>query len=84
MDVALWIVGIVAALWALDRLSLWAEAKGWIYYRKTKKRRGGMGDAFMDVSSIINPSASYVREAHEARKKVERRESGDDPPELHG
>jgi hypothetical protein len=31
LDIALWIGGAAIALFALDRLFLWMEARGWIY-----------------------------------------------------
>lgn len=37
-DIALWIIGIVVALFGLDRLFLWMEARGWLYWRRVKRK----------------------------------------------
>jgi hypothetical protein len=40
LDIALWIAGVTIGLFALDRLFLWMEARGWIYWRKVKSKSG--------------------------------------------
>lgn len=69
MQLVLWIAAAAAALFALDRLFLWLEARGWLYYRKTKKRTGGLTDIFLGVESFANPAASHAIEAREQKKK---------------
>lgn len=75
MGPLVWIVGIVAALFAIDRLLLWMEAKGWIYWRKVKSK-GGAGSAFLGVESITNPNAEHIFVARETIHEDE--EDGDD------
>ncbi len=65
MSIAKWLLvaaAIVGGVIALDRLLLWCEARGWIYYRKKKASPGTRGAAFMEVQSIIEPSKTYVAE----------------------
>ena len=75
---ALWIGGVVVTLLVIDRLALWAEARGWICWRRKKAQTGALGSALMEMNVITNPSAQHVIDAKDA-KKLEEREN-DDPP----
>ncbi|MCC6788441.1 MAG: hypothetical protein IT547_11430 [Hyphomonadaceae bacterium] len=75
---ALWIGGVVVTLFMIDRLALWAEERGWIYWRRKKAQTGAMSSMLMEMNVITNPSAQHVIEAKDA-KKLEEREN-DDPP----
>ena len=75
---ALWIGGVVVTLFMIDRLALWAEERGWIYWRRKKAQTGAMSSMLMEINVITNPSAQHVIEAKDA-KKLEEREN-DDPP----
>lgn len=75
---ALWIGGVVVTLFMIDRLALWAEERGWIYWRRKKAQTGALGSALMEMNVITNPSAQHVIDAKDA-KKLEEREN-DDPP----
>ena len=77
--VTLWIVGAVAGLLTLDRLLLWAESKGWLYYRRNKPRGGAAVYHLLEMSSILDPTFTEVIEmkVQEAKQEVE---SGDPPP----
>lgn len=76
MDVLFWLIGIVAGLFALDRLLLWMEARGWIYWRKVKRKASGGGGPFV-VGSVFDPTMTYAAEAREERA-LEDSEDGDD------
>jgi hypothetical protein len=80
MQTVLWIVSICAALFALDRLALWAEAKGWIYWRKKKASTGALGSALMEMNVIANPSTEHVIVVKDGKKFEERQNGDDDPP----
>jgi hypothetical protein len=53
----------VAALYGLDRLGLWAERRGWIYYRHRKASPGSVGTALLQVHSLMEPQQRHVLEA---------------------
>lgn len=64
-----WIIGVAAivAMFAVDRLALWAERRGWIYWRRTKRRgTGSLGY----LEPIFQPSISHVVE-EETRQHTE-------------
>ena len=75
MDIAILIVATVVALFALDRVLLWMEAHGWIYWRKVKRK--GAGGGFLLGPDIFDPGKRYLEEAREEHV-VEEEEDGDD------
>ena len=75
---ALWLGGVIVTLFMIDRLALWAEERGWIYWRRKKAQTGALGSALMEMNVITNPAAQPVIDAQDA-KKLEEREN-DDPP----
>lgn len=80
MQVVGWILATFLALFFLDRLALWAEAKGWIYWRRKKASTGALGSALMEMNVITNPSAEHVIVVKDAKKFEERQNGDDDPP----
>ena len=47
-------VAVVVAAIVLDCLALWAEKRGWIYYRRTNRHTGAtLGDAFLEVQELV-------------------------------
>jgi hypothetical protein len=74
------IIASIAALIAMDQVLLWAERRGWVYWRKTKGRRGGLGEVFSSVEASINPRAEYVQVAKQTKKREDR--SAGDPPSI--
>lgn len=68
MDVVLWVAGIVVALFVLDRFGVWAESKGWIYWRKGRGRAAA-GSVFASMAEVFQPSqVHYVQEFKHERK----------------
>ena len=80
MNTLVWISTIVLAVIGLDQALLWAERQGWVYWRKTKGRRDGMGDVFLCVESSLNPRAENVLKAKETKRRDDR--AAGDPPSL--
>jgi hypothetical protein len=62
LTVAAWVVGILAALYALHHGALWMERRGWIFYRDTKAGSTSRSNAFMQVQAMFEPRAEYVVE----------------------
>ena len=76
------VIGAGVVLYALHRLALWAEARGWIYYRSTKHGSSGtLGNALLEIQAMIDPGKKIVlQEIRREKNKTEESESGD-PPE---
>ena len=60
------LVGVGVGLFALDRFLLWAEARGWIYYRKKKASPGTLGSAFLEIQGMLQEGAKHTVEERRA------------------
>jgi hypothetical protein len=82
-----WLViigGAAVALYGLHRLALWAEGRGWIYYRTNRMPPGAGGMAMMEVGQIIEPEFEHVIEemrGEQARGSTVDLELDDEPPQ---
>ncbi len=66
------VVACVAALvYGLHRLAMWAEARGWIYYRKGRGSSGSAAGAAFQLHSLAQPSVRHVVEERR-RSELER------------
>jgi hypothetical protein len=69
IDMIIWTVAAVLAVIGFDRLLLWMEAKGWIYWRKVKRKGGGgAAAALISLNAMYDPSAYHVAEAREEQE----------------
>jgi len=74
-----WVIVIPVALFALDRLGLWMEARGWIYWRKVKRKGSGGADVFAAMS-FTEPGAHHAVEARQERNGEEDEDDGERSP----
>jgi hypothetical protein len=62
--IVLWLVGLAVAAWALDRLLIAAELRGWILYRLTPRPRHefrrAAGSALVGLDGLFRPAARHV------------------------
>jgi len=75
VNAVLWVGAALAGLWALHRLALWLESRGWLYYIHTSRR----SRMWLSLAAALDPNARRILEIHEAQR-LEQDESGDDPP----
>ena len=75
---ALIVLGGVLLLFGLDRLGLWMESRGWIYYRKKKPQPGGLGNALLELHTLLQPSREHIVEIKKAVRRQEFKRA--DPP----
>ena len=78
MRYLLWGIAAAAALYLIDRLALWLEERGWIYYRKHKASSGSLGNAFLAIQTALEPSKRHILEER-VKKDPVTQESGDKP-----
>ena len=76
IEVAPWLVGTVVGLFVLDRLLLWVESHGWIYYRQNKPGRGASTFHLLEWTSVLDPTQRQVIEIRKEKKQQED-EAGD-------
>ncbi|HUX08089.1 MAG TPA: hypothetical protein VMX35_12320 [Acidobacteriota bacterium] len=70
---------IALLLFFLDHLLLWMERRGWIYYRRSKDAGGpGVGNAFLEVQSLLEPNKKELLEIRR-EEKSEQDDSGAPP-----
>ena len=74
------VLAILIALFGLHRLALWAEERGWIYYLRRKPTTSSLGNAFLEVQSLIEPEKKNLVEVR-TEESVEEDDQGD-PPEA--
>lgn len=72
------VILIVAILLGLDRLLLWMERRGWIYWRKSKSSGTGIGNALLEIQSMLGPSRKNIVEVMKEDKR-EQEDSGAPP-----
>ena len=80
MEIALKIFFLVLALFFLDRIGLWAEERGWVYWRKRKPSAGALGNSLQELNSFLRPNAKLVVE-HKQKELKPRDDQGDSPQE---
>ena len=69
---------VILGLFLLDRLGLWAERRGWVYYRHRRSSGGAMGNAFLELQSFFEPAKRPIIEERKSLKK-DAQDSGDPP-----
>lgn len=74
-------VAILLGGMLLHLLALWMERKGWIYYKHNKPSSNALGNAFLEVQSILEPDKKHVIEIKKEQKKANE-ESGDEPGDI--
>jgi hypothetical protein len=64
-------IAIVGAVFGLDRLGLWLEDHGWLYYRR-KKPTSGLMTALVGMQQGVEPCVKHVVEVkHHQRSEKE-------------
>ncbi|HEY3271098.1 MAG TPA: hemerythrin domain-containing protein [Geothrix sp.] len=63
---------VFVALGLLDRLGLWMESRGWIYWRKRRAQGSTLGSTFLELQKIFESGqAEHIIEAmHDGRKET--------------
>lgn len=71
------IILFCAAIYLSDRLCLWLERKGWLYYRNKKASGGVMGSALLELHSLLQPGIRNVVEIKKNNVKIRQSEADD-------
>lgn len=72
------ILAVLVALFLVDRLALWMERRGWIYWRRSKASPRALGNAFLQVQSLLEADKQALLEVRQD-EHAEEGESGDHP-----
>ena len=84
LGTAAWIVGIGLGLFLLDRLGLWMERQGWIYYRRSRGMSTRAGNAFLELHSMLEPEKKHVIELKKEEKKTQVPSGKNPSTDTHG
>jgi len=58
-----WLLVTAAVPWLLDRLLIWCELRGWIYYRLSPRPvRQSLGNMMMSVEEFYRPTKKHAIE----------------------
>lgn len=77
MKAAVIVVVVAGAVFGIDRAALWAETRGWIYWRRRKRVGFHAGAAIAgELGAVLSP-AERVRQ--EAAARAEQLPAPDDP-----
>ena len=71
---ALSVLGLFVALFWLDRLCLWLEDRGWLYYRR-KKPSSSAASAWVALQQFIEPGVKHVVQISHERRTEENEEA---------
>jgi hypothetical protein len=80
LEVLSWFAVVVLGLWALHRVALWAERRGWIYWTRRKASPGTAASALLELQSLLEPGNKHVVESR-FEEHSEENESGEPPGE---
>lgn len=78
MKIVPWLVVLGVALAVLHRLALWAERRGWIFYKHRKASPGSVANGLLQVQALLEPGVRHVVESR-LEDVSEENESGDPP-----
>ncbi len=79
MKLTLIIASLILVVFAVDRLLLWLEWRGWIDYRLTDPGRihtGQIGPAFLAIQSLLEPEKRHAVEEQTALRTERDDEAG--------
>lgn len=68
-------IEIIIALYLLDKLGLWLERKGWLYYRLEKPQGGVCGSVLQELNAILTQSDRHIIEMKQSQAKYKKSEA---------
>ena len=70
LPISIWVfvvlIALMILLFLLDRVALWMERRGWIYYRSFEPGLSARG-AIRGIESFVHPEIRYVEEEKHQR-----------------
>ena len=64
------LTGVAAAVYLLDRLGLWLEDRGWLYYRRKRPSSSPLS-MWVAMQQFMEPGFQHVREVGQEPKEDE-------------
>ncbi|WP_282782214.1 hypothetical protein [Nocardia sp. CC201C] len=63
-----WVLGLIVGAITVDRVAVWTEGRGWIYWRHRPKNAGVGASVLGQMESLLSPSYRHVVEEDQARR----------------
>ena len=76
--IGLGVLTVLGVFFGLHRIAVWAERRGWIYYRTKRGSSGALGNALLAAQAILEPSTKHVLEER-MKDALEAQETGEPP-----
>ncbi len=70
---------VVAGLLGVDRLALWAESRGWLYWRRRRAAPRAGGGMFGELVEMFEPSHRHVMEEQQRQDADVVQNEADEP-----
>ena len=74
MQILITVIEFCAAFYLFDKVCLWLEQKGWLYYRHSKPQKGIIGNALLELNSFLHPSVRHTIEMKQKQVVVKKSE----------
>ncbi|HET8993200.1 MAG TPA: DUF6191 domain-containing protein [Rhodococcus sp. (in: high G+C Gram-positive bacteria)] len=81
MYTAVGIIAVLLLVFAIDRLGLLAERRGWVYWRKRNRPAGTSAGVFGEMQSFLSPAYQHVVE-EQHRQQTSRQDHSTGAPPL--
>lgn len=65
------VLAVVGGLYGLHRLALWLESKGHLYYKHRQPSGSALGQAALEIQSILEPSKETMVEVMREERRIE-------------
>jgi hypothetical protein len=80
MKLAVIAAAIILGFVLLHHAALWMERKGWLYYKYNKPSRSSLGNAFLEIQSILEPDKKHMVEIKKEQKRDDAETGKGNPP----
>lgn len=84
MNIVIIVFSIILLGFLMDKLGLWLEQKGYLYYRRYKPKGGAMGNSLLELNALLSPSNRTIVEIkqNEVIVKKNKENAPNEPIEL--
>ena len=62
MKIGVILLAICVGLYITDKICLWLERKGLLFYRHNKPEGGVIGSTLLELQNMVNPSTRHIIE----------------------
>lgn len=75
MKILIIISALILILFLADKVGLWLERKGYLYYRNNKPQGGAFGSTLLELNAQLSPSNRYIVEMKQNEVRFKKSEA---------